>query len=48
MTTCSKEEIIAEQFELYAIIAERAKTPSEEYVSLADALKKCGLKQDAL
>jgi len=39
---------VAEQFELYGIIAERGKTPPEEYVSLADALNKCGVKPDEL
>jgi PHD/YefM family antitoxin component YafN of YafNO toxin-antitoxin module len=39
---------VAEQFELYGIVAERSATPPEEYVSLADALKKCGVKPDDL
>ena len=39
---------VAEQFELYGIIAERSKTPPEQYVSLADALMKSGVKSDEL
>lgn len=39
---------VAEQFELYGIIAERSKTPHEEYVSLAAALNKCGVKPDEI
>ncbi len=33
---------VAEQFELYGIIAKRSVTPAEEYVSLTDALKQWG------
>jgi PHD/YefM family antitoxin component YafN of YafNO toxin-antitoxin module len=39
---------IAEQFELYGVIADRSKTPPEQYISLADAMKKCGVKTDEL
>ena len=39
---------VAEQFELYSIIADRSKTPLEQYVSLADAFEKSGVKTDEL
>lgn len=39
---------IAEQFELYGIIADRGKTPPEQYVSLAEALEKSGVSTDEL
>ncbi len=39
---------VAEQFELYGIISDRIKTPSEQYVSLADALESSGVKTDEL
>ena len=39
---------VAEQFELYGILAERSKTLPDEYVTLADALKKSGVKTDEL
>lgn len=39
---------VAEQFELYGILAERSKIEPDAYVTLADALEKSGVKTDEL
>lgn len=39
---------VAEQFELYGILAERSKVPPEEYVTLNDAFKKSGINPNEL